>query len=594
MKYITDVLKEKTENKISDSLEAEIEMTGELKFEDEINNLISNNSEYYHELVFQNSSDLMMYINKLGKIIKINEAGLKFSGFKKKEVIGKFFWQLPGVFKSNIKQFIKVYKNTFKKKPTKEFSGEISNKFGEKHIMEFSTYPINVKDKVRYILVVGRDITEYKLVEEMLIKTEESEANYRELAEHYEVLAENTMNIIFQTTKMGKITYVNSAAKKIAGFEPNEMIDKQFTNFVPKKEMTKYFKVLKNALAGKEIGSFESFVYHKDGHLIPVEFDGKLVKKTRRGFIQGTIKDISERKKAEEALKKAHDELEKRVVERTAELSDTNKILRGEIIERKKAERMLKSAHSKLHAMNKELERKVKERTAEVEKLLKLKDEFINQLGHDLKNPLNPLINLLPIIEEQNKDKVSNEIFSILNRNVGFMKNLVVKTIELARLNSPTSTITKEKINILDEMNSVLDKDKYLFENNKIHIKKNVSKYITVNADKLRFFELIDNLINNAVKFSPDGGTIEINVKEKRNFISISIKDSGIGLSSRQLDRIFDEFYKADRSRHDFDSSGLGLPICKRIVEKHGGEIWADSPGLGKGTTITFTIPLSD
>ena len=86
MKYITDVLKEKTEKKISDSLEAEIEITDELKIENDCHNFISDNSEYYHELVFQNSSDLMMYINKLGRIIMINEAGLKFSGFKKNEV----------------------------------------------------------------------------------------------------------------------------------------------------------------------------------------------------------------------------------------------------------------------------------------------------------------------------------------------------------------------------------------------------------------------------------------------------------------------------------------------------------------------------
>ena len=73
--------------------------------------------------------------------------------------------------------------------------------------------------------------------------------------------------------------------------------------------------------------------------------------------------------------------------------------------------------------------------------------------------------------------------------------------------------------------------------------------------------------------------------------IKISIKDSGIGLDKKQKDHIFDEFYKVDKSRHDFESSGLGLTICKRIVEKQGGRIWAESSGHKKGTTINFTLP---
>lgn len=552
---------------------------------------ISGKSEDLHELVFQNASDLMIYLDTLGSIIKINEAGLNFLGFRENEFVGKNFCCLPEIFKSDVKDFLNVFKNVLRRKPTKKFLSELTNKYGKKYIMEFSTYSIERNDKIKYILVVGRDVTDHELVEETLKKSEEYENRYRELAEHYEVLTENTLDIIFQTTKTGKITYVNSASKKIAGLEPEEMIGKNFTAFIPKKEMPKYFKILRNTLAGREIGSFESFVYHKDGRLIPVEFDGKLVKKTKKGVIQGTIKDITERKKIEEALQKAHDELERRVADRTAELSHTNKILQDEIVEHKKTEKKLKIAHSRLNDMNQELEKKVKQRTADVEKLLKLKDEFINQLGHDLKNPLNPLINLLPIIEELSKDKESKEMFEIVNRNVGFMKNLVVKTIELARLNSPTSILSKEEINLLDEINSILNNNKFIFENNNIHIENKVSENLVVNADKLKFLELFDNLINNAVKFSPDGGKISVDSKENQDYITISIKDSGIGLSDVQINHIFDEFYKADRSRHDFDSSGLGLPICKRIVEKHGGKIWVESSGLGKGTTILFTIP---
>jgi signal transduction histidine kinase/HAMP domain-containing protein len=250
----------------------------------------------------------------------------------------------------------------------------------------------------------------------------------------------------------------------------------------------------------------------------------------------------------------------------------------------------LKKAHEGLSSLNKNLERKVKGRTAEVEKLLKQKDEFIGQLGHDLKNPLGPLINLLPILEEDEADPERKEIFEVLNRNVSHMKNLVTKTIQLARLNSPSTKFSVEDTNLLSEVDDVIEKSKLLFEENNIEVENNIGKDIMVKADKLRLTELFDNLIDNSVKYSPDGGKITIDAEKN---VTVSVKDTGMGITKEQLNYIFDEFYKADVSRHDFDSSGLGMPIAKRIVEKHGGRIWAESQGLGKGTTMFFTIPSS-
>jgi len=112
-----------------------------------------------------------------------------------------------------------------------------------------------------------------------------------------------------------------------------------------------------------------------------------------------------------------------------------------------------------------------------------------------------------------------------------------------------------------------------------------------VKADKLRFRELFENLASNAIKYTPKGGeTVTIDAKKEKKHVEVSVKDTGIGMNKRQIKRVFDEFYKADRSRHELESSGLGLSICKRIVEKHGGKIWVESKGLGKGSTFYFTL----
>ena len=242
----------------------------------------------------------------------------------------------------------------------------------------------------------------------------------------------------------------------------------------------------------------------------------------------------------------------------------------------------------------KDMAEKLKKFNAEQKSLIKQKDEFINQLGHDLKNPLNPLVNLLPLLEKEEKDKGKKEMLDVISRNVGYMKDLVTKTIELARLNSPSTKFKMEQTNLLNEINKVLDANKLVLNNKNIEIVNNVPKDILVSADILRLDELLNNLISNSVKYTDESSKIIFNAKKDEDFVTISIIDNGIGIDKEQLSHIFDEFYKADSSRHDFDSSGLGLPICKRIVERHGGQIWAESKGIGKGSTFYFTLPTKD
>ncbi|MBS3748322.1 MAG: ATP-binding protein [Candidatus Thermoplasmatota archaeon] len=251
----------------------------------------------------------------------------------------------------------------------------------------------------------------------------------------------------------------------------------------------------------------------------------------------------------------------------------------------------LKKAHDTLRLFNKELETKIEARTTEIKKLLKQKDEFINQLGHDLKNPLGPPISLLPILEKHVTNQKDKDMLNVVKRNINYMKSLVQKTLTLAQLNSPNTTLSKKRINLKEEFQVSITQNKYLFEKKQISISSHIPDDTFVYADQIRLEELLNNLLNNAIKYNNQHVSIDINVSEKDSMLVTSIQDDGVGMSAEQLDHIFDEFYKADESRHDFDSSGLGMPICKRIVEKHGGKIWAESKGIGKGTTVFFTFP---
>jgi PAS domain S-box-containing protein len=413
------------------------------------------------------------------------------------------------------------------------------------------------------------------------LKTTEKALNESE--KRYKRIVENTSDAIMITQPDGVISYMSPACKNVLQYAPKDLVGKVPKIFHPD-DVKKVNETFSQALNGKHGSDFEYRIKTMDGETkwishswSPILKDGKLQ------MIVSSIRDITSRKKMEEKME------EKVKILEDSELATLNIMddLQETITSLEKAEREIKE-------LNEDLEQRVKERTVEVEKLLHQKDEFVNQLGHDLKNPLGPIINLLPIIEEQETNPESKEMFEVINRNVDYIKNLVTKAIQLARLNAPSTELSIEGTTLLDEINKVIERSALLLKENNIKVEREINKDIMVKADKLRLEELFDNLIGNSVKYSPNGGNITIDAKDDGKFVVVSVKDEGTGMNSEQLNHVFEEFYKADESRHDFGSSGLGLSICKRIVEKHGGKIWAESKGKGKGTTMFFTIPTSN
>jgi PAS domain S-box-containing protein len=270
-----------------------------------------------------------------------------------------------------------------------------------------------------------------------------------------------------------------------------------------------------------------------------------------------------------------------------------NIALGQDLTDQKIYEDKIKKQNKELNDLNKNLEERVQDKTKEIKHLLHQKDDFITQLSHDLKTPLTPLMVLLPMLKEKTKTQKDKEAFDVVIRNVFFMKDLVKKTIDLAKLNSDKIKFSLEPLNIKEEIKIVIKNNQILFEKNHIKIINKIKNPIRVKADKLLLAEILNNLITNAIKYTPrEGGKIIIDAVEHENMVTISIKDTGIGMNPKQQKQIFDEFFKADDSRHDLDSSGLGLTITKKIVEKHGGKIWVKSKGKGKGSTFSFTLPI--
>lgn len=496
-----------------------------------------------YNALFNSHSDLIYIYDFSGNFLDANEASLKMTGYSKKEIKNLNFKNLldKGQLIKALRLIRDIKKNGYQKKP-EEF--RIKCKDGRLVDVDVMSSIIYEDGKRVALQGIAHDINERKKAEQDILKEKLFS----------ESLLESLPGILYFFDKDGEIIRWNKNFEDISEYNSNEISDLKPLNLFSTNEKPKIQNKIEKAFKMGE-STFEAEIVSKTGKKTPFYFSEYRLTLEDKNYLIVVGIDLTNLKQTQLELENAHNQLTK---------------------------------------INRDLENKVEERTAEIKHLLDQKDEFINQLGHDLKNPLGPLLNLIPILKEQNENQNNKEIFDILDRNINYMQNLVVKTIQLASLNSPSTKLNFEEFSLLGEINNVIDQNKYLFIDNNIKIKNNINEDFIVNADKLRLTEVFNNLINNSVKYAKESGKIIFDAEFDDNFLTISIEDNGVGMTESQKDQIFDEFYKADTSRHDFDSSGLGLPICKRIVEKHGGRIWVESSGIGKGSIFYFTIPLSN
>lgn len=252
-----------------------------------------------------------------------------------------------------------------------------------------------------------------------------------------------------------------------------------------------------------------------------------------------------------------------------------------------------KQAYDEIKKLNEDLEKKVKDRTKKIESFLEKKNQLIINLGHDFRTPLTPLMGLLPSIIKKEKDPKLKNLLEISLENVRYLSEMVNKSIDIARYDAGLVELKKQKAFLYDEIKKVVENNEYLLKKKNILIENNVDTNLKINIDKLRIREVFNNLLKNSVDCSnKNEGLILIDAEISDDDLIISITDNGQGLEKEEIDQVFDELYKADKSRHDLKTNGLGLSICKRIIDKHGGKIWVESPGLDRGTTVYFSLPL--
>jgi PAS domain S-box-containing protein len=224
----------------------------------------------------------------------------------------------------------------------------------------------------------------------------------------------------------------------------------------------------------------------------------------------------------------------------------------------------------------------------------RMMETFITQLGHDLKTPLTPLLALLPLLSKKLSGSDLERMVTLCLDNVVHIQRLTTRSLKLVSLSAPVAATEMENIKLASAAGYFWHSCSELVEPRGISCELSIDPAIIVRGVAAQLGELFTNLIANAARFSPDRGVIRISAQVADTTVTVSVQDNGIGLAPDHLEQIFAEYFKVDVSRHDIHTPGLGLAISKRIIFNHNGRIWAESPGLGKGTTIRFTLMRAD
>jgi two-component system, OmpR family, sensor histidine kinase VicK len=222
----------------------------------------------------------------------------------------------------------------------------------------------------------------------------------------------------------------------------------------------------------------------------------------------------------------------------------------------------------------------------------RMQKEFINVAAHELRTPIQPILGLSEVLLNQEGNiEQYHEFLNTISRNAKRLQQLTDNILDVATIESQTLRLQKEKINLNDKISNVInDVENQIRSPDKLKIIFPKPKQpIYIQADKIRLYQVISNLLNNAIKFTKEGAIfIDVNVKEGNNQVVITVRDSGTGIANDILPRLFTKF--ATKSNR---GTGLGLFISKSIVEAHGGRMWAENNPDGKGAKFSFSLPLN-
>ncbi len=375
---------------------------------------------------------------------------------------------------------------------------------------------------------------------------------------------------ILVTNGKGEISQINPSAEKLFGYKKEELLGKKIEMLVPKRFLnahTTYREKYNHNPHARAMGAgMELYGLTKAGSEFPVEISLSPYVTTEEKFVIAFIMDITLRKQAEEKLKNYSAELEKQVKNRT--------LILEEAIE------ALEEARNDLHnALEKEKE------------LNELKSRFVSMASHEFRTPLTTMMSSLALV---NKYAAQNDKDNQLKHAAKIKTSIINLTdilndfLSVSKLEEGKIENIPEKINLKTFIADILAEMQFIATGDQKLAQEHVGNEMVL-VDKKLLKNVLFNLVSNAIKFSPEGGIIEVNAWVLGASVKISVKDNGIGISKEDQKHLFERFFRGQNATH-IQGTGLGLNIVKKYIELMNGSLDFESK-KNRGTIFTIIIP---
>jgi signal transduction histidine kinase/CheY-like chemotaxis protein len=238
-------------------------------------------------------------------------------------------------------------------------------------------------------------------------------------------------------------------------------------------------------------------------------------------------------------------------------------------------------------------QRKIRDQLKEADRR---KDEFIATLAHELRNPLAPIRTGLQIIKRDPTSSAAQTARDMMDRQLAHLVRLIDDILDVSRITLGRLELKKELVTIGVIIDTAVEGSRPFIESEKHSLTvSNPEPGLQVFGDLTRLAQIVSNLLNNAAKYTPPGGSIDLRVEHTENEIVIRVHDTGLGIPADLLDKIFEMFSQVNKTLDRAQGGvGIGLALVRQLVELHGGRVIAESPGIGKGSTFTVILPMAD
>jgi PAS domain S-box-containing protein len=493
-------------------------------------------SEEFSSSLLSNSPNPIVVINPDTSVKYVNPALEKLTGFSSAELVDRkapYPWWTEETLEKTSKDLEHAML-----KGAQRLEELFQKRNGERFSVEITSRPVMRNGELRYYLANWVDITEQKKAQERLT---ESESKFR-------AIFENIADIYYQADLKGNVTLVNPAAVKIMGYDSmEEAIGKNIAeDFYCYPADRKIF--MEQLKKHGEVRNLEVTLKRKDGRLIIVEVNSHFIHDNtgKPIAVEGIAHDITRRKRQERKLQKSY-----------------------------RLEAKLR------RALEKEMAKRV---------------EFTRALMHELKTPLTPVVASSEMLVNELQEKPDSPLLRLARNIYHGASNLNSRVDELLDL-------ARGELNML-QVKLVVVNPRQLLQEMAGETEPMVSRWgqslildlpsslPLVRADEERLRQVVLNLITNASKFTPAGGKIILRAWQKDANLLVACQDTGSGIAKEDQGRLFNAYHRVGNDKERFNGLGLGLALCRKLVELHGGKIWLESE-YGEGSTFIFTLPLA-